>query len=366
MEQPRGTSPRDDSEYHLTFGRVVRRIVGVVLTCALALVLILAGVVFLLVKGPSASARDLTVTTLLESGSLKFIPGIFLSSEEIDDIVSRTAMSAMDTSVMDADLVDASQTGEAAAELDPNGIEIVEVSGRTFFGKIMIVNDPSRVIVGTTYPFGEDGKDLHEIVADFGCVGGVNGGLYNNTPGHGGMPFGVVVSRGQIQMLDTDIVGLYLIGLDANNLLRIIDIQGMPTYEVEALIAEQGIRDAVCFQDESSDANNHFVPLIINGEPRELGGLGSGANPRTVIGQRADGAIMLLVTDGRGAQGHLGATASDLINIMLENGAVNAANLDGGSSSSMYYDGKYEMTSVTLYYANSSWRMPTAFVVEAR
>ena len=31
---------------------------------------------------------------------------------------------------------------------------------------------------------------------------------------------------------------------------------------------------------------------------------------------------------------HLGATASDLIEIMAEYGAVNAANIDGGSSSS--------------------------------
>ncbi|MBR5943648.1 MAG: phosphodiester glycosidase family protein, partial [Lachnospiraceae bacterium] len=69
------------------------------------------------------------------------------------------------------------------------------------------------------------------------------------------------------------------------------------------------------------------------------------------------------VCDGRGASGHLGATAADVIGIMQDYGAVNAANLDGGSSSSMYYNGQYEMTSVTLYYSTSSWRLPTAFVV---
>ena len=50
--------------------------------------------------------------------------------------------------------------------------------------------------------------------------------------------------------------------------------------------------------------------------------------------------------------------------IMSEYGAVNAANIDGGSSSTMYYNGKYLMTSVTFYYSNSSWRLPTAFVVK--
>ena len=130
------------------------------------------------------------------------------------------------------------------------------------------------------------------------------------------------------------------------------------------LVKEEKIRDAVTFQEEASDANNHFVKLIINGEKRESNGLGSGANPRTAIGQKADGTVLLLVTDGRGASGHLGATASDLIEVMEKYGAVNAANLDGGSSSTMYYKDKYLMTSVTLYYSNSSWRLPEAFIIE--
>ncbi|MBQ2042322.1 MAG: phosphodiester glycosidase family protein, partial [Firmicutes bacterium] len=101
-----------------------------------------------------------------------------------------------------------------------------------------------------------------------------------------------------------------------------------------------------------------------NGQRRELnGGMGSGANPRTAIGQTADGRMLLLVTDGRGANGHLGATASDLIDIMDAYGAVNAANLDGGSSTCMYYNGEWLRNSVTLYYESSSWRIPTGFLV---
>ena len=92
-------------------------------------------------------------------------------------------------------------------------------------------------------------------------------------------------------------------------------------------------------------------------------GQGSGLNPRTAIGQRADGAVLMFVTDGRGKSGHLGASSGDLISVMQEFGAVNAANLDGGSSSCMYYNGEYLMTSVTFYYANSSWKLPAGFVV---
>jgi len=160
--------------------------------------------------------------------------------------------------------------------------------------------------------------------------------------------------------------GLYIIGFDKKNILRIINIDGKNSNEVREIVKKEKIRDAVTFQEESSDANNHFVKLIVNGEERKVSGKGSGANPRTAIGQREDGTVLLLVTDGRGASGHLGATAQDLIKIMKEYGAVNAANLDGGSSSSMYYKGKYEMSSVTFYYANSSWKLPTGFIVEKR
>ena len=125
---------------------------------------------------------------------------------------------------------------------------------------------------------------------------------------------------------------------------------------------EPSVQQAIT--DEINDANNHFVQLIINGEERGLNGMGSGLNPRTAIGQRADGALLLFVTDGRGKSGHLGASALDLITIMKEYGAVNAANLDGGSSSCMYYDNEYLMTSVTLYYSNSSWKLPAGFIVK--
>ena len=66
----------------------------------------------------------------------------------------------------------------------------------------------------------------------------------------------------------------------------------------------------------------------------------SGVNPRTAIGQRSDGAILMLVIDGRQVIS-LGATMEDLVDIMLEYGAVNACNLDGGSSSLMWFEGNY-------------------------
>jgi exopolysaccharide biosynthesis protein len=66
----------------------------------------------------------------------------------------------------------------------------------------------------------------------------------------------------------------------------------------------------------------------------------SGYNPRTAIGQRSDGAVIFVCIDGRQTSS-LGGSYADIINIMVEYGAVNACNMDGGSSSVMLYRDTY-------------------------
>ena len=312
--------------------------------------------------GPSIHARNLFVTTLLETGQMKFVVGLFMSDEKVQEIVDGNSMVVFNEEI-DNSLIN---TGEIE---DINGIELIEINGGTYTAKMIVVNDPSRVKLATIYDgsWKEYGVTLDKLVNDNNAFAGVNGGLYVSSGNKGGKPMGLVVRDGVIEHNNpSGIQGLHLVGFNEDNLLKVIDLSGKNKSQIEEIIKTEKIRDAVAFQEEASDANNHFVKLIINGEAREVNGSGSGANPRTAIGQRADGSVLLLVTDGRGASGHLGATAADLIEVMEEYGAVNAANIDGGSSSSMYYDGKYEMTSVTLYYSNSSWRLTTGFIVEKR
>ena len=98
--------------------------------------------------------------------------------------------------------------------------------------------------------------------------------------------------------------------------------------------------------------------LIINGEVQSKN-LGGGVNPRTGIGQCADGSVLLLVLDGRSIN-TLGATMQDVADIMLEYGAVNAGNLDGGSSSVMVYDGEIINNCAPV---TGPRNIPTAFIV---
>lgn len=351
-----------------TVGRFAVQALAVVLTALLAMVLVLLLSLRMICSSDFPSAQQMFVTTILETGQLKFLASWFLSPAEIQAIVDQNSMKALNAAV-NTDLIQIGGTGSVSvgdsSPAEQADIEIVEVAGATYTGTMMIVKDPSRVSLATIYPWRDTGVPLDKLVQDAGAIAGINGGLYDSTNNTGGKPYGVVVSNGEIQYnKPQQWPGLVLIGFTEDNILQIIDINGMTASQVEDLVAQEKIRDAVTFQEEASDANNHFVQLIINNERREMNGMGSGLNPRTAIGQRADGSVLLFVTDGRGKSGHLGASSGDLIDVMEEFGAVNAANLDGGSSSCMYYDGAYLMTSVTFYYSNSSWKLPAGFVVK--
>ena len=358
--------PRKEPTHKKVF-RFCLRALAMLLTAVLLLTVVVMVSLKMMCSEISPAAQKMFVTTILETGQLKFLASWFLSPDEIQEIVNTNSMKEFDKEVDDT-LIQIGASGNfeigTGETVNTDPIEVVEVSGPSFYGNLLIVKDPSKVELATIYPWKAEGVTLDKLVKDSGAIAGINGGLYNSTNNSGGAPYGVVVCKGEIQLNEPQqFPGLVLIGLTEDNILQIINIADMSKQQVADLIAEKKIRDAVTFQEESSDANNHFVQLVINGEARELNGMGSGLNPRTAIGQRADGALLLLVTDGRGKSGHLGASASDLINVMLEYGAVNAANLDGGSSSCMYYGDDYLMTSVTFYYSNASWKLPVAFVV---
>lgn len=62
-------------------------------------------------------------------------------------------------------------------------------------------------------------------------------------------------------------------------------------------------------------------------------------HPRTLIGQKANGTIVLCVVDGRSKKS-IGVTAKESAQIMLDLGCIKAINADGGGSSQMLYKDK--------------------------
>ncbi len=356
----------------------------IILTLLIALVIALYCVMLVLAKGPSPTARDLFVRSVMETSAAKFLARMYFSEAEINEILDLDDGSDADRT--NADLINIQNGGSQSGDkdekppfmqgveteppvdtgtpdtppstggdpVDPNdpdgdGVEIYDVDGDTYNGKMIVVRDPSRVVVGTLpeYGSGHSGKTLRKFIEDYGAVGGINAGgfLDEGGNGSGADPDGIVIRGGQIVYGSADTFYKCVIGFDKNHILHVGNMTG-------AQALADGIVDGLSFEGGPL--------LVVNGVPettrRKLNG---GLNPRTAIGQRADGAILLLVINGRQADS-LGATHADTCNIMASFGAVNAANLDGGSSSLLIYNGE---TLTRSAYFFGERKLPDVFLI---
>lgn len=83
--------------------------------------------------------------------------------------------------------------------------------------------------------------------------------------------------------------------------------------------------------------------LIIDGDisvdASDEVGKAMASNPRTAIGYLGDNHYVLVVADGRTDESE-GLSLLELAELMQSLGATQAYNLDGGGSSTMYYDGE--------------------------
>lgn len=339
---------------------------------ALLLILLMAayGVMWILVHGPSPTAKRLFVLSVKETSAGGFLADLYLSEAEIADILQsntkapteeeqdlslisietpanrvvpteivetekETSPGEETTSSQDTPVSAAVEAGTESANATDDGIEIVDIRGQTYNGKLMIISDPTRVFVGVPDSYGENssGLTVKAMIEKYGAIAGTNaGGFYDpNGQGTGGIPDGIVIYEGKL--LWGELSASYsLAGLDKDGILHVGSMTAQHALDI-------GIQYAA----------SYGPALVINGSSTGgKYGLGSGLNPRTAIGQRADGAILLLVINGRSIDS-LGATLDDLAAIMLEYGAVHATNLDGGSSSLMIMEDEYLTSSAYLF-----------------
>ena len=312
--------------------------IGIVLIETVLLVVIaLYGVMFMLAKGPSPTARDLFVCSVRETSAIGWLANLYFSDEEIARIENRKTVEDFietDTSLIQfptepAEDSDAENQGPTPDEWglideDGDGIIVEPVKGEGYAGYMMVVLDPSRVIVGCDpNSFYQRGYTVEEMVLAFDAVAGTNAGGFDDPDGNGNgsIPDTLVVFEGEVYCEGYG-TRTGFVGFDSNHIMHVAH------RITRAEIEEKDIQYGVCFGPV----------LIANGVPCELSA--SGVNPRTAIGQRSDGAILMLVIDGRQVIS-MGATMADLTDIMMEYGAVNACNLDGGSSTLMWYQGDY-------------------------
>lgn len=326
------------------------------------IVLALYCIMWICVNGPSSRAKELFVMSVRETSAVKFLANIYCSADEIKEIEQKKNIDVtdfVDTSLINVDVEDETDTddnknNENTENTDNNeniiieedGIIIEKVHGSTFKGYMMSVKDPSRVMVGTSsssYSSNVAGRKISEMIESYGAVAATNAGGFEdpNGIGNGGIPIGIVMSEGELKYGSRN-QKYNIIGMNNENVLIVGNMTGQQAID-------SGIRDAVSFGPI----------LVINGQATEASQSG-GLNPRTAIGQKADGTILLLVIDGRQSSS-FGASYEDIADVMLRFGAVNAANLDGGSSSMMFYKGELLNSCASL---SGPRNMPTCILVK--
>lgn len=306
------------------------RLAGFIIVTVLVVGSACLGLEYIILNGPSPALRTMFISTMEETRRFRFIPKIFLTEEEL---AAEKAAKTTDTDLAtNAELITIAAKEENPSEDhadaygltddDGDGIIFLEVKGNGYKGYMTVILDPTRVFVGKPDSYGGIGLTLEQMVQKYDALGGINAGGFKDDGGGGlgGEPEGLTIVDGVAYSKDSHTTEGFA-GLDRNGILHV----GFYSYEE-------------CVANDIVHAVSFGPILVSNGEPVEPPS--SSVNPRTAIGQRADGAILMLVIDGRQVHS-IGATYQDMMDIMLDYGAINAINMDGGSSTVMYYDGRY-------------------------
>ena len=272
--------------------------------------------------GPFTNVKKTIVDASMTTLSHQWIAKLFLSDAEIQKI-------------QDEDAVKVVQGNNSLIKFinsHDNSIERYNISnGIKFTGYLLIIKDPTRVKVGYSNKLKIQGELTSQIAEDNGAVAAVNAGGFSDTSstntvwtGTGAIPTGIIMSNGVIKFNDI------------TNPDKKVDVTAI-TNKGQLLVGPYSLNEMKKLS--VTEAVSFGPALVVSGqETIKSGDGGWGIAPRTAIGQRSDGAIILLAIDGRTTKS-VGASLRDVQNIMIQYGAVNASNLDGGSSTTMYENG---------------------------
>ena len=311
--------------------------------------------------------KDWLIKTSVGSINYKAVATSIYSEETIDKVMDKETKNVD----INSDIVDYSDLTYSrvhyANKFDEDILDheegqlykIVHITGTTiganyhYEGYMAIVYDPSRVTLAVGPKTGTEGNVHGETPQTFSRINGAKltmnaGGFYDpQWRSAGGIPHGPVISKGVLKTeFRRGVASGGLIGFDKDNKLVLKRVSGEQALKM-------GIRDAVDWGPY----------LIVNGKNRYKNVKHySFATARAAIGQRADGVVLLLVIDGL-QEYSKGASIADVAAVMEKYGAINAANLDGGTSTMMTENGKY-VNKPWNGYVTTYRRIPNVWVVK--
>ena len=291
---------------------------------------------FILMYGPYDHFRNLFVTTAMKTRNHQYIAYVFYNKEVVQKIMKNNYFVEIDEDVnLDDIIIDTREKKQYKDKYEEelftrdgnDSYKVINVKVGHAKGYLVAIYKPEKVRLLRTVKFnngtfGERVVDMCSRYKGSVCING--GGFANGLSNGSDIPLGYVIDDGEVLWPGSNSKTRgNIIGITDEGKLKLMN----NTTGTEAI--EAGIKYGL-----------EFGPfLIVNGKSANIKGNGGyGIAPRTAIGQRKDGIVLLLVIDGRSINS-LGIDMSSMIDIFKRYKAYNAANLDGGGSSAMLADG---------------------------
>ena len=306
--------------------------------------------------GPINTFRDWLITTAMATMRHQYYCKWFYSDKVIGEVLGQNYIDAGNAET-NPSLINHEETKNYSNQYEKEILErnknqlykVIKFTVNDCNAYLGVVYDASKISVGYTKWLGKSGQYIYDMAKEQNSVLTINGGGFKD-PGHnskGSDPIGVTIANGKI-ITNEVIGGSYgVIGFNKDDVLVL-----RQSTDAQRLLNE-GVRDAVT-----------MAPfLIVNGQKSFVKGNGGwGYAARTAIGQRKDGIVLFLVVDSNASRTK-GASMKDLIDIMERYGAVNAANLDGGTSSVMVVNGEMINDPIDSAGRHRTRGIPTIFKV---
>ena len=321
---------------------------------------ICALICFFVAYGPFNYVRDLFVTTAMGTMTHKYLANVLYSTETIQEILANNVTlepnEIMDESaikignIKETDVYSSIYEEMVLKKNEGNDLyKVVKLNEHGYKGYVVFVYDPTKIELAVTKNLGSSGEYVTSMAKRTKAHVAINGGGFLDAGGvgTGGYPAGYVIKNGKI-VWTRKRGGSWkggTIGFNKEGVLMLLKERGNSAIK-------KGVYNGV-----------DFGPfLIVNGKSGEVKGNGGwGIHPRTVIGQRQDGIVVMLIIDGRQASS-LGVDLNVAIDIMERFNVYNAANLDGGASTVLAIEGKL-INNPVAWSASGERGVPTAWVV---
>lgn len=286
---------------------------------------------FFMMYGPWNYVKNLYVTTAMQTMNHQYLAKVFYNQNTIDKIMANNYLVAIEEDAnTDEIVIDTKEKTtykdkyeeELFTRNNPNDTyKVINIKVGNANGYLVAIYEPEKVRLLRTKKFnaGTFGERVVDMCKRYGGSVCINGGGFANGLSNGSdIPTGYVIDDGEIVWpeTETDTTG-NIIGLTKDGKLK--------------LMSNATGREAI---EAGIEYGLEFGPfLIVNGKSVEIVGMPYGVANKCIIAQRKDGLMMFLITEGETYID--GASLQDVVEVLEKYGAYNAANLDGGQSTSL-------------------------------